>query len=115
MVLESKKNVFHQYLREIEKELDAQNATEHTQRPALKTLMQSLASGITATNEPSRIEAAFGTAPGHEYARRSCCGLIMRQADAVTSAACFLRGKPAEAKKVLFGLSYVLSVGEGKV
>jgi len=40
------------YRRQIEKELQAGNATEHTHRPALKTLIESLAPGVTATNEP---------------------------------------------------------------
>jgi hypothetical protein len=31
------------------------NATEHTHRPALKTLVESLRNKITATNEPQRI------------------------------------------------------------
>ncbi len=44
------------YRREIERELQAGNATEHTHRPALKTLLQSLAAKITATNEPKRVE-----------------------------------------------------------
>jgi hypothetical protein len=44
------------YRRQIEKELQAGNATEHTHRPALKTLIESLAPGVTATNEPKRVE-----------------------------------------------------------
>jgi hypothetical protein len=44
------------YIKAIEKELVAGNATEHTHRPALKTLMESLDTGVTATNEPRRIE-----------------------------------------------------------
>lgn len=44
------------YLKTIEKEVSAGNATEHTHRPALKTLIESLGSGITATNEPKRIK-----------------------------------------------------------
>ena len=44
------------YRRQIEKELQAGNATEHTHRPALKTLIESPASGVTATNEPKRVE-----------------------------------------------------------
>ena len=44
------------YRRQIEKELQAGNATEHTHRPALRTLIESLASGVTATNEPKRVE-----------------------------------------------------------
>jgi len=45
-----------QYTRTIEKELLAGNATEHTHRPALKTLLQGIVSGVVATNEPRRIE-----------------------------------------------------------
>ena len=44
------------YRRQIERELQAGNATEHTHRPALKTLVESLASGLTATNEPKQVE-----------------------------------------------------------
>jgi len=44
------------YIHAIEKELAAGNATEHTHRPALKTLVEGLAKGIVATNEPQRIE-----------------------------------------------------------
>lgn len=45
-----------QYTRTIEKELLVGNATEHTHRPALKTLIEGLAKGAIATNEPTRIE-----------------------------------------------------------
>ena len=45
-----------QYILTIEKELAAGNATEHTHRPALKALVESLAKGVTATNEPQRTE-----------------------------------------------------------
>jgi predicted helicase len=45
-----------QYILTIEKELVAGNATEHTHRPALKTLIEGLAKSIVATNEPQRIE-----------------------------------------------------------
>ncbi|MGD0456173.1 MAG: hypothetical protein ABSC21_00320 [Terriglobia bacterium] len=44
------------YRRQIEKELQAGNATEHTHRPVLKTLLQALAPKVTATNEPKRGE-----------------------------------------------------------
>ncbi len=47
---------FHEYIRTIEKELIAGNATEHTHRPALKALLESLDPRLTATNEPRRIE-----------------------------------------------------------
>lgn len=39
----------------IENALEAGNATEHTHRPALKALLESLEPHITATNEPKRI------------------------------------------------------------
>jgi predicted helicase len=45
-----------QYVLTIEKELVAGNATEHTHRPALKALIENLASGLIATNEPKHIE-----------------------------------------------------------
>ena len=42
------------YILSIEKALSRGNATEHTYRPFLKNLVESLADGITATNEPRR-------------------------------------------------------------
>src|SRR4030043_125527 len=44
------------YILTIEKQLVAGNATEHTHRPALKALIEGLASGVTAVNEPRRID-----------------------------------------------------------
>src|SRR5215216_6093442 len=44
------------YLKNIEKALAVGNATEHTHRPALQSFLESLADGITATNEPKRIK-----------------------------------------------------------
>ena len=46
---------FKQYLKHIEHALKTGNATEHTHRPALKALIESFDSHITATNEPKRI------------------------------------------------------------
>jgi predicted helicase len=46
---------FAQYLKSIEANLHAGNATEHTYRLALQSLIQSLAQGVVATNEPKRI------------------------------------------------------------
>ena len=43
------------YLRAIEKQLVTGKATEHTHRPALQALIESLAKDITAINEPQRI------------------------------------------------------------
>lgn len=44
------------YLKKIEKAYAAGNATEHTHRPALKELIESFGSGLTATNEPRRVK-----------------------------------------------------------
>ena len=48
-------NPFGAYLRELRANLAAGNATEHTHRPALKTLLEAAVAGVTATNEPQRI------------------------------------------------------------
>jgi predicted helicase len=45
-----------EYLKEIQKHLSAGNATEHTYRSALGLLLESLAKGVTATNEPKRVQ-----------------------------------------------------------
>jgi hypothetical protein len=45
-----------QYLKTIQQELAANNATEHTHRSALKSVIESLGEKITATNEPQRIK-----------------------------------------------------------
>lgn len=44
------------YIRAVETALKRGDATEHTHRPALKSLLESLRSDIVATNEPRRIE-----------------------------------------------------------
>ena len=44
------------YLEEIQKKLSTGDATEHTHRPALQRLLESLDDGITVINEPRRIE-----------------------------------------------------------
>ncbi len=46
---------FATYLDEIKKNLAHGDATEHTHRPALKKLLESVGQGIIATNEPTRI------------------------------------------------------------
>ena len=48
-------NPIHEYIRNIEQNLIKGNATEHTHRPALKSLLESLSDGIVATNELQRI------------------------------------------------------------
>lgn len=47
-------NPIPEYLRKIEKVLLAGNATEHTYRPALQVLVESMAPDIVAANEPKR-------------------------------------------------------------
>ena len=49
-------NAFRAYVRSLNDSLSLGNATEHTHRPALKTLLESIVSGVVATNEPKRIE-----------------------------------------------------------
>jgi hypothetical protein len=61
------------YRREIERELQAGNATEHTHRPALKTLIESLAPGVIATNEPKQVECG---APDFIVSRKAAHGPV---------------------------------------
>jgi hypothetical protein len=44
------------YLKSIERQLAQGNSTEHTHRPALKTLLEAIDDRVLATNEPKRIE-----------------------------------------------------------
>lgn len=46
---------FRQYLQALERELRLGNSTEHTHRPALKTLIENLDPSVQVINEPSRI------------------------------------------------------------
>ena len=46
---------FADYRSQLEAAVRAGNATEHTFRPALKSLIETLAPGVTATNEPKRV------------------------------------------------------------
>ena len=50
-------NTITSYLNQIEAAYAAGNATEHTHRPALKTLLESMQAGLVATNEP-RVECS---------------------------------------------------------
>jgi len=61
------------YRRQIEKALQAGNSTEHTHRPALKTLIEALAKGVTATNEPKRVECG---APDFVVSRKAHHGPV---------------------------------------
>ena len=48
--------VVEKYLQALQKEFGKGDATEHTHRPALKTLLESFAPKVQATNEPKAIE-----------------------------------------------------------
>jgi len=48
-------NEITQYIAELNKIYKAGNATEHTYRPALKQLLESMTTDLTVTNEPKRI------------------------------------------------------------
>jgi len=48
-------NAIKKYLRAVRQALAAGDATEHTYRPAFKTLVESFGKGIRATNEPKRV------------------------------------------------------------
>jgi hypothetical protein len=45
-----------QYLTEVDKLYRSGNATEHSYRPALKSLFERITTGLTITNEPKHIE-----------------------------------------------------------
>ena len=47
---------FRQYINALRANLEIGKSTEHTHRPAFKMLLESVRDGITATNEPGRIE-----------------------------------------------------------
>jgi len=61
-------DVFKKYLSEINKAYLRGDATEHTHRPALKSLIEGIAKKITATNEPKRTECG---APDYVVSRRT--------------------------------------------
>ncbi len=50
------KKAFRDYISALQENCDQGNATEHTHRPALKTLLEAALPGIIATNEPARIK-----------------------------------------------------------
>ena len=56
-MVEVQEHILRQYLKTIEKKLATGDATEHTHRSALEAMVESLASGIIATNEPKHIDA----------------------------------------------------------
>jgi hypothetical protein len=53
---EAMSNLIKSYLAKIDREFKTGRATEHTHRPALKDLIESLEPGVRATNEPKRVE-----------------------------------------------------------
>lgn len=55
------------FIRSVDRDFISGKATEHTYRPALKALLQSLGKSITATNEPKRVECG---APDFVVVRR---------------------------------------------
>ena len=57
----------------IQRDLPAGNATEPTHYPTLKALIQSLASGVTATNNPKQIACG---APDFVLSRKSQHGPV---------------------------------------
>ncbi|MDR2064469.1 MAG: hypothetical protein LBP85_01975, partial [Prevotellaceae bacterium] len=48
-------NKINQYIAELNRIYKSGNATEHTYRPALKSLLENIIAGLTVTNEPKRI------------------------------------------------------------
>ena len=60
-------NRFRGYVKELQVKVSQGNATEHTHRPALQTLLESAADGIVATNEPKRVECG---APDYAVSRK---------------------------------------------
>jgi len=67
------KNPFVSYRSAIEKDLQTGKATEHTHRPALKSLLEALSEGVVAANDPKRIECG---APDLHVSRDSGHGPI---------------------------------------
>ncbi len=60
-------NIFREYVKELHAAVSLGNATEHTHRPSLQKLLESIVDGITATNEPKRIECG---APDYAVSRK---------------------------------------------
>ena len=60
--------IFKNYVAQVEQAYKAGNATEHTHRPALKTLLEAFHPGVIATNEPKRIKCG---APDYIITRKT--------------------------------------------
>ena len=69
---------FREYVNQLRANVAQGNATEHTHRPALQTLLQSAVGGIMATNEPKRVECG---APDYVVSRNPG-GLIVGYVEA---------------------------------
>ena len=52
----SNDRLFRDYIKGLQTNLSLGNATEHTHRPVLKTMLESVGDRVTATNEPKRVE-----------------------------------------------------------
>ena len=59
-------SIFRDYVKKLRDAVSLGNATEHTHRPALQTLLESAVHGIIATNEPKRVECG---APDYAVSR----------------------------------------------
>ena len=59
--------IFREYVRKLQAAVSLGNATELTHRTALQTLLESALDGITATNEPKRVECG---APDYAVSRK---------------------------------------------
>ena len=59
-------SIFQDYVKELQAAVSLGNATEHTHRPALRTLLESAVDGTVATNEPKRVECG---APDYAVSR----------------------------------------------
>ena len=60
-------SIFRDYVKELQAAVSLGNATEHTHRPALRTLLESAVDGTIATNEPKRVECG---APDYSISRK---------------------------------------------
>ena len=69
----SSEALIYTYLKRIEQQHKMGNATEHTFRPALQELLQGFDPGLTATNEPKRVQR---NAPDYVITRNTGNGLF---------------------------------------
>lgn len=55
-IIKKNETTMHPYLKQLNQHYQANIATEHTHRPALKTLLEDALPGVLVTNEPKQIE-----------------------------------------------------------